>query len=160
MVVQINNEVMRKIPFLRGLDETELAQVADLCAERPYAVGEICQVEGQSANQVFFIIEGRVGAVLRIPNITYCSSEIILDTLREGDVFGWSSLMRGTPWSTLKVLEPTKVMAVKADALLNLCENNSRIGYVLMKNLASVIASRLRRNRMSTLNALVAIKGI
>jgi CRP-like cAMP-binding protein len=160
MVIQINNEVMRKIPFLRGLDESELSQVADLCEERTYSIGEICQVEGQSANKVFFIIEGRVGAVLRIPNITYCSSEIILDTLREGDVFGWSSLMRGTPWSTLKVIEPTKVMEVSAEKLLDLCDTHPRIGYVIMKNLASVIASRLRRNRMSTLNALVAIKGV
>jgi CRP/FNR family cyclic AMP-dependent transcriptional regulator len=160
MVIQINNEVMKKITFLRGLNETELAQVADLAQEHSFSIGEIAQVEGQSANKVFFILEGRVGAVLRIPNITYCSSEIILDTLREGDVFGWSSLMRGTPWSTLKVLEPTKVMTVDSEALIDLCENNPRIGYVLMKNLASVIASRLRRNRMSTLNALVAIKGV
>jgi CRP/FNR family transcriptional regulator, cyclic AMP receptor protein len=160
MVIQINNEVMRKIPFLRGLDDTELSQVAELCEERSYSIGEVCQVEGQSANKVFFILEGKVGAVLRIPNIAYCSSEIILDTLRGGDIFGWSSLMRGTPWSTLKVMEPTKVMFADSDALLDLCDNNPRIGYVLMKNLSSVIASRLRRNRMSTLNALVAIKGI
>ncbi|MCR4393445.1 MAG: cyclic nucleotide-binding domain-containing protein, partial [Dehalococcoidales bacterium] len=112
-----------------------------------------------SMNRVNMILKGRVGAVVRIPNVTYLSSEIILDTLHEGDVFGWSCLIQDRPWSTLRVIDPTEVLTVDGSALLNLFEENPRIGYIVMRHLAGLIASRLRRNRMSMLNAIVAIRG-
>jgi CRP-like cAMP-binding protein len=159
MVVENRIETIRRIGFFQGLKESEITQVTDICKERSYKVGELCQMEGQPSNQVHFILSGRVGTVIHIPNVTYISSEIILDTLHNGDAFGWSSLIQGTPWSTLRVLEPTNVLYVTSSDLISLCEKNSRIGYILMRNLSSLIASRLRRNRMSILNAIVAIRG-
>jgi hypothetical protein len=44
--------------------------------------------------------------------------------------------------------------------LISLCERDTQIGYILMKNLSILIAVRLKRNRISTLNAIVAIKGV
>jgi|GEM_PF-757686 len=159
MLVQHKSEAIGKISLFQGLDVAELDQIARLCEERSFNVGEICQVEGQSMNRVNMILRGRVGAVVRIPNVTYLSSEIILDTLLEGDVFGWSCLIQDRPWSTLRVIDPTEVLSVDGIALLNLFEVNPRIGYVVMRHLAGLIASRLRRNRMSMLNAIVAIRG-
>ncbi len=160
MAVQAIQETLKSNHLLYGLSDSELTQVASLGKERSYAVGEICQTEGQSDNRVNLILKGRVGTAIRIANVTYGGNEIILDTLTTGDAFGWSSLIKGTPWSTLKVLEPTDVLYINASELLDLCESNTRIGYILMKNLAALISSRLRRNRMSMLNALVAIKGV
>jgi CRP-like cAMP-binding protein len=159
MIVQNKTEAIKAIRFFRGLTDEELDQIANLCGETSFAEGEICQTEGLASNRVNLILKGRVGTVIRIPNITSIGSEIILDVLRENDMFGWSSLIKGTPWSTLKTLEPVEVMYINAEDLLDLCERNSRIGYIVMRNLSSLIASRLRRNRMSMLNAIVAIKG-
>jgi CRP-like cAMP-binding protein len=159
MAIANRTEATRRIGFFQGLDESEIALVTDICKERSYGVGELCQIEGQPANQVHFILSGRVGTVVHIPNVTYISSEIILDTLHDGDAFGWSSLIQGTPWSTLRVLEPTDALYVNSNDLIKLCEKNSHIGYILMRNLSSLIASRLRRNRTSILNAIVAIRG-
>jgi CRP/FNR family transcriptional regulator, cyclic AMP receptor protein len=152
-------EEMKIVQLFRGMNEVEIEEVAALCKERKYAVGEFTQKEGENSSEVHFIVSGRVGTVVRIPNINYTSNEIMLDTLTAGDSFGWSSLIKGTPWSTLKAIEPTTVMYAKSEDLIKLCEKNNHIGFLLMKNLASLISSRLRRNRMSTLNALVAIKG-
>lgn len=159
MATQTMNEVLKRIPFFKGLDDAELEKVASISGRRSYAMGDLCQAEGQSANRVHIIVQGRVGTIIHIPNIAYISSEIILDTLHDGDVFGWSSLIQGTPWSTLRVLEPTEVIHIEAGDLLNLCESHSHIGFIVMRNLSALVASRLRRNRVSTLNAIVAIKG-
>jgi CRP/FNR family transcriptional regulator, cyclic AMP receptor protein len=159
MAVQINNEVLRRISLLRGLDEAELSLIANISELKSYAIGEICQTDGISENRVHLIYEGRAGVIVRVPNISYASNEIIPDTLGPGDVFGWSTLIKGVPWSTLRVLEPLKVVFVNTEDLLNLCENNNHLGYIIMKNLASLIASKFRRNRMSVLNTLVAMKG-
>jgi CRP/FNR family cyclic AMP-dependent transcriptional regulator len=150
---------LRKIRFFHGLDDAELNKLAKLGQNRSFAVGEICQSEGQNSNRIHFILSGRVGAVLHIPNYSYSRSEIMVDTLGPGELFGWSALIKGTPWSTLKVIDQTEVFYIDADELLSLCETNYHLGYILMKNLASLISSRLRRNRMSMLNAIVAMKG-
>jgi CRP/FNR family transcriptional regulator, cyclic AMP receptor protein len=150
---------MKVVQLFRGMSDAEVGEIASLCKEKSYNIGDFTQKEGENTNLVNFILRGRVGTVVRIPNINYTSSEIMLDTLTAGDSFGWSSLIKGTPWSTLKAIEPTTVMYANADDLMKLCEKNHHIGFLLMKNLASLISSRLRRNRMSTLNALVAIKG-
>jgi CRP/FNR family transcriptional regulator, cyclic AMP receptor protein len=159
MIMQTVTQSLKHFSFFKGLEDAELEQIAGLSGKRSYATGELCQIEGESANCIHIITEGRVGTLVRIPNVTYCSSEIILDTLHAGDLFGWSALIRGSPWSTLRVLEPTEVIYINADDLLGLCENYPRIGYILMKNLACLVASRLRKNRVSTLRAIVAIKG-
>jgi CRP/FNR family transcriptional regulator, cyclic AMP receptor protein len=159
MVVQNKCEAVKCINFFNGLTDSELIEVANICKEHDFGAGELCQIEGQSTNKINLIVKGRVGAVRHIPNVTYCSSEIILDTLHDGEVFGWSALIKGTPWSTLRVLDPTEVLTLDAGELLDLCESNNHIGYILMKNLSTLIASRLRRNRMSILNAIVAIRG-
>jgi CRP/FNR family cyclic AMP-dependent transcriptional regulator len=159
MVTKITNEMLKDISLFKGLDDTELAQVAGLCTGHSYATGEICQTEGQPTKRINMIIKGRVGVVMHLPNITYCCSQIIMDTFIKGEVFGWSALLQGTPWSTLRVLVPTDVLYINVDDLVNLCETNHHVGYIMMRNLASLVASRFRRNRMSILNAIVAIRG-
>jgi CRP-like cAMP-binding protein len=160
MSVQTTNVILKKFNFFKGLDDVKLDLISALCKEKSYQIGELCQTEGQSDNQVHFIVKGMVGAAIHIPNISCNTSEIILDTLGPGEVFGWSALINGTPWSTLKVLEATDILIINAEELINLCERDTRLGYILMKNLSILIAIRLKRNRISTLNAIVAIKGV
>ena len=69
-------ESLRKIRFFHGLNDAELTTLGNLCQNRSFAVGEICQTEGQNPHSIHFIISGRVGAVLRIPN--YPDSAAIL----------------------------------------------------------------------------------
>ena len=160
MGVSSKIESLRKIRFFRGLNDAELSELGNLCQNRSFAVGEICQIEGQNPQRIHFIISGRVGAVLRIPNYPHSSSEILIDTLSPGELFGWSALIRGSPWSTLKVMDQTEVFYIDADDLISLCESDYHLGYILMKNLAALISARLRRNRMSILNCIVAMKGV
>lgn len=159
MKAQVKNEALKTFPFLKGLEDNELTILAKFCKGHTYNAGDICQADGQSTKQINLIIKGKAGVVSNISNFTYTSNEIITDICQDGDVFGWSALLQGTPWSTLRALEPTEVFQINIDELLALCESNHRIGYVLMKNLSSLIASRFRRNRMQILNAIAAIKG-
>jgi CRP/FNR family cyclic AMP-dependent transcriptional regulator len=152
-------ESLRKIRFFHGLNDAELTTLGNLCRNRSFGVGEICQTEGQNPYRIHFILSGKVGAVLQIPNYSHSGSEIIIDILSPGELFGWSALIKGTPWSKLKVIDQTEVFYIDADDLIALCESNCHLGYILMKNLAALISSRLRHNRMSILNSIVAMKG-
>jgi len=158
MVTMTKHQDLKSIYFLRGLTDEEIAKLEPLCKEEILEVGTLCQNEGVPVNRVNFIVKGKVGVEFHVPGIFQHGNDFILYTLDEGGVFGWSALIKDTPWSSMRVIERTTVWWVDAQALLDLCEQNNHLGYVLMKNLCSLVATRLRRNRMATLNAIAAIR--
>jgi CRP/FNR family transcriptional regulator, cyclic AMP receptor protein len=158
MVVMMKPETLRNAHFLRGLNEEEIAKISALCKDGTFEAGELCQKEGEPVKRVNFIIKGKIGVEFHLPGLACENRDLVLYTLEDGGVFGWSALIEGVPWSTLRVFETTTVKWIDADALLNLCETDNHIGYILMRNLSSLIASRLRRNRMATLSAIAAIR--
>jgi signal-transduction protein with cAMP-binding, CBS, and nucleotidyltransferase domain len=159
MVTQKDSRSLSKIILFNGLNEGELTQIANLCARRSYKVGEICQEDGKSENRVHFIIKGMAGVTVRFRNVSSGSSDIIMENLAVGESFGWSTLINRVPWSTLIVLEEMDVIFLETKDLLGLCEDNKNIGYIVMKNLANLIATKFKQNRMAVLNAIVALKG-
>jgi CRP/FNR family transcriptional regulator, cyclic AMP receptor protein len=158
-MVMIGDPDVKKIGFFHGLSESELSLILDICEEKDYNEGDICQYEGVTTNKVNLILSGRVGTVVHMPNVACRDGELVMDALHEGEAFGWSALMKGTPWSTLRALNSTRTLTIDADILIELCEKDNHIGYILMKNLASLIAARLRKQRVTTLNTLLALKG-
>ncbi len=158
MVTMTKNEQLKSICFLQGLSDSEIDKLAPLCTEETLAAGSLCQNAGLPVTRVNFIVKGKVGVEFHVPGLISNGNDLILYTLGEGGVFGWTALIKDTPWSTMRVLEPTTVWRIDAQALLDLCENDNHIGYILMKNLSALVATRLRRNRTATLNAIAAIR--
>jgi CRP-like cAMP-binding protein len=159
MLVANDIEALKTVRFFNGLSEEELGNIAELCKKDFFEPGQLCQKEGSPDCRVSFIVKGTAGVEFRLPNTAAGNKEIILYTLREGEAFGWTSLISALPWSSLRALEPTEVLYIDSEELLRLCESNTQIGYVLMRNLSALIASRFRRTRIQTLNTLVSIKG-
>jgi CRP-like cAMP-binding protein len=159
MVTRNRFEALHRLGAFQGLSDVELASLEEICHNRSLAAGEICQAAGQSSNRMNFILSGRIGAVLHVPNYSVTCSEILTDTLGPGDIFGWSALIKETPWSTLKVVDRTEVLYIDPVELLSLCEKNNHLGYMFMKNLAGIISSRLRRHRICLLNSMLAMRG-
>ncbi len=160
MAAQVIVDAIKDTPFFYGLTDQELTEAAQICRETSFSEGQVCQSEGQAASRIHLILKGRVGSVNPIRNALPPGSEMVLEVFRAGDIFGWSSLIKGTTsWPAIRALEPVAALYIEANDLLNLCEQNSHVGFVVMRNLSSIIASRLRRYRMSMLNAIVAIKG-
>jgi len=149
---------LKGIYFLHGLTDVELAIIAPLCKEDHLAVGSLCQSVGSLVTKVNFIVKGKIGVEFHVPGVVQSGNDFILYTLDEGGVFGWSALIKDAPWSSMRVLEPTTVWSIEVDELLELCESNCHMGYVIFKNLSSLLSTRLRRNRTATLNAIAAIR--
>lgn len=159
MAVLTKTEAIKTIHFFQGLTDPELDRIASMCKPRSLEAGEIYVEEGKPDNDFHLILTGKMAAVVHIPNVTSLKSEIILEVLRDGDVFGWSCLVNSSPTATLRVLDPTELLNVSAQDLLGLCEKEHHIGFVVMRNLSTLITYKLKRNRMSILNAIVAMKG-
>ncbi|MDX1709473.1 MAG: cyclic nucleotide-binding domain-containing protein [Desulfobacterales bacterium] len=71
--------------------------------------------------------------------------EIIVDTVSQGQVFGWASLV-GPSKRTVKAQcsQNCRVIAIPADSLKAMIEKDHTLGYTIMHRLCDIIAKRLR----------------
>ena len=76
-------------------------------------------------------------------------TQVPVDTITKGDIFGWSSLV--TPHSlTMSAIcvKPSSVLIVDGAELIGLMDDNYSLGYEIMKGLVRVIGARLRDLRV------------
>ena len=157
MSEQISARSLKKVSLFTGLTEGELAEIAKLCREKLYQAGECCLTIGEKTEAVHIVQKGRVGVETQIPDAPTGRKDVILAALGPGEDFSWSALLGKIPTASVRAIELSNVLSIDADTLIALCENKNRIGYVVMKNLASIISSRLKRHRLALLSAVSGI---
>ena len=76
------------------------------------------------------------------------NGDVTIEEVTPGRIFGWSALVRQRRFTaSVRALEKARVIAIANADLNALFEEDSHIGFVVMKRLADVISSRLRRTR-------------
>lgn len=76
---------------------------------------------------------------------------IVVDTVYQGQVFGWSSLVgSGRRTVTAQCTKPSRVIAFAAADLETMFEEDYSLGYTIMKKLGDIISKRLK-NRTNKL---------
>jgi CRP/FNR family cyclic AMP-dependent transcriptional regulator len=131
-----------------GLDDSDLKKIAALSSWRTstYGEGEFIFQENVAAKDFYILEEGEVRLVIEVYKGEVDGvTQVPVDTITKGDVFGWSSLV--TPHSlTLSAIcvKPSSVLTVDGTQLSMLMDKNHSLGYEVMKGLVRVIGVRLR----------------
>ncbi|MDD5289277.1 MAG: hypothetical protein PHY28_09245, partial [Dehalococcoidales bacterium] len=95
---------------------------------------------------------GRVAIEMRIDVAPYNQKSTVA-TLTKGQVCAWSALVEpNVLTSSIKCIEPSEIIAIKASDLQRLFKENPKIELVLMRNLTKVIASRLKDSHRQFVN--------
>lgn len=144
----VDVEMLCPCGLFEGLSQDELQEIAALAMEETYQAGELICVERELAERLFIICTGRVELRIHLLSSLEPDAEVALEEVEPGSVFGWSSLVKQRRFTaSVKALETSRVIALEKDDLNALFDRNPHIGFVVMKQLAEVIASRLRRTR-------------
>jgi CRP-like cAMP-binding protein len=147
-------KVLKKVHLFSGLTSAEIAQIAKLCQKRSIKSGEVSVKQGERQDCIHIVEKGRVGVETKLSSAPKNQKDVVLDTLAEGEVYSWSALMKKPATATVRAVERTRLLDIETEALLALCEEDCHVGYVVMKNLASLISSRLNRHRLAMLSAI------
>jgi len=134
-------DVLKRCPFVRELNDEQLSRMAEIAASEVFEVGESLCRQGRTQEKIYLIEEGLVGIYLEMGPV--CQRQ--LQAASNFEVVGWSALM--PPYrctTTVKAMETTKVLALKGNDLLALCDTNPEIGYKVNRGLASLISIRLQ----------------
>ena len=141
-------EDLRHCELFAELEDAELEMICPLCSERSYSAGETIFAAEEQADELYVLREGRVTLQIQLRSGVELSGDVTIEDLRPGHIFGWSSVVKQQRFTaTARALEPTRVYALRTSDLNALFTKHTHIGFVVMKQLANVISSRLRHTR-------------
>ena len=141
-------EVLQRSEVFVGLHDDDLTKIALLPLIRfeTFEAGEIISAAGDTAENLYILVEGQVHLNLLIEfEKNNLAKEITVDTVHQGSVFGWSALVQPYAFSRTSICtEKSKVLAINGKELMGLMDSDEYIGYEVMRSIACVIASRLK----------------
>jgi len=133
------------------LTVTQLELIEDICEERNYQKGDQIFGENAHSDELYIIIAGQVSILLN-PNLVaskkenrYVEPETIAK-LRIGQSFGEIALVdqgirSASAWAGIN---DTRLLLIRRDRLLLLCNSAPEMGYRIMYNLAFDLAQKMR----------------
>ena len=126
-----------------------LQRLAD--AARPMVVpaGTRLFREGDSSDDVYVILDGRVSLMLSVPG----RPKVAIGTLADGDLLGWSGLLaRRHRVATARTVLESRLLQWQAAGLQRLIADDHELGYHLMQAALVAVSSRLQATRMQLLD--------
>ncbi len=142
-------EHLRRLDVFAGLSDEDLLQVATISKPRRLAAGQVIFEEGADGDELMVILNGcvRVSLNTRLPQGNIVPSTI--NMLYAGQSFGEMVLLGGaTRSATITAVDPCTLLVIRERDFANLCECNPRIGYRVMRNMASDLAYKLRSSNL------------
>lgn len=140
---------LRRIEIFSGLSDEELLQLAGSCKPRRLAAGAIVFEEGDDGDELMILLNGcvRVSITTRLPDGSFSASTI--NMLYAGQSFGEMVLLGGaTRSATVTTVETSTLLVIRERDFALICERNPRIGYRVMRNMASDLAYKLRSSNL------------
>jgi CRP-like cAMP-binding protein len=136
-------------PFFEGMKDEHLKLIAGCAANVRFEEGEYIFRQAEAANRFYLIRHGKVAIEIHTPE----RGAIILQTMDEGDVVGWSWLVSPHEWRfDCRAVEQTRAVALNGECLRTKCEEFHDLGYELLKRFSKVVAERLEAARLQLIN--------
>jgi len=143
---------LKSIPWFLELSTESIHRLSAIADIVSFEADEVIFIEGEKNLSLYVVLEGKVCLESYVPGY----GPMPIFTAESLEVIGWSSM---TPvvrqnTGTARILEPTKMIAFRADDLMELCERDCDLGFVIMRRLANVVASRLLTHRLQLFELL------
>ena len=138
---QLSFWAISQVEILRGLSKEQREQVRSLGRIEQYDNGVTIFTEGQGAKKIYLVEDGRVAVESQVVR----GMRLPISILYPGQAFGWSALV--SPYlytATVTTLYKTRVIAIDHESLSALMKSDLSLGFTIMDNVASIVASRLR----------------
>lgn len=144
-------DLLRGSEVFDGLSDDELAPIALMSTVTAYAAGAEIFVEGQPADNLYIVADGRVQVLIDIGR----GRQTVVDTVTRDGSFGWSALVPPFVYTGgAKCSEPSRLVAIPGEGLRDLCKENCRVCHTIMEHLASIISARLKDTRLQLISLM------
>jgi CRP/FNR family cyclic AMP-dependent transcriptional regulator len=133
--------LLKTVPLFKDLDDTELAEVAEVCREERFESGAYIFREGESGNRLYLITDGEVRISRDVPG----SGEEALAVLRPGAVFGEMAVFDRSERSTHAISNGgTTVLTITRADFEMLLDFNRELAHKVLWSVTRLLSARLR----------------
>lgn len=145
-------KTLRRIPWFAELPQAKLDRLASIATLHELEEGDYLFHEGDREDYLYVLLEGQVVLEVEVPTrgqIQIYAAEVL-------DIIGWSSM---TPivrqrTTSARATKPCLLLGFNSKLLLQLCDDDYELGYIIMRRLANVVASRLLTTRLCLLEII------
>ena len=137
---------IQNIPWFHELTPIQIDRLAKISSLKFLQPEEELFHEGDRVDNLYIILSGEVILENYIPTM---GNHIVVhaETL---DVIGWSCL---TPVvrqriATVKAIKTARMLSVKGEDLIKLCEEDPDLGYIIMRRVANIVATQFLSTRL------------
>lgn len=134
-------ECLQAIPWFQSISDEHFSKIASIAKIVTIDRDELLFKQGDKQEYLYVLTEGRVAVELYSPVRGY----LRVFTAEPMDVVGFSSVtpvVRQRTASARAVLD-SRLVALDSVGLNQLCEDDHELGYIVMRRLANVAASRV-----------------
>jgi CRP-like cAMP-binding protein len=153
METQTLEMIIAEHPFFADLESYYVNLLVSCASNVRFERGTYILREGEEANEFYVIRQGRVAIEISLPQ----RKAIVVDTIGEGEILGWSWLLPPYQWKFhAHAAETVRAIALDAKCLRGKCEQNHDLGYELLKRFSQVMNRRLDAARIQLLDVYAA----
>jgi len=108
--------ILKKVPFFQDLSQSELSQICRSFTQREFKRGQYLFWEGDPANWLYVIKEGKV----KIIKHSTSGKEMVLEIVTPGDICGGGAIFSETHPASAKAAERTITFSISKQSLFGL----------------------------------------
>lgn len=156
----IGSDFLKSVEIFKDLDENQLSSVLGCCREEQHKPGTKLFGEGEPASNLYIVKTGQVDLRFDLPERP-TSEKNTISSISEFKAFGWSSLVAPYKYSLSAYCTTKTCEVVKIDrqSLTSLFEEDHRLGYLVLSNMAIVIGRRFARlEKLATASPVSMVK--
>ncbi len=155
-------EVLRQIPIFHGLNDGQLETVSAVLVRRRVAGGETIFGEGERSSAMYVLTSGSVGTSKRLGLAAGAPGQPerqkVLVHLAAPQFFGEMGLLSELDRSaTITTEGECELLELRREDFERLADQDPALGYRLVRNIAVVLAERLRRTDLDVLKLTTAL---
>lgn len=122
-----------KVYIFENLNRHELTEIVNIIDHKKYAKGDTIFLEGEAADTLYFVNEGRI----KLYKYTKDGKEQILHILSQGDFFGELELIKPSKYSfNSKAIAHSKICTITKDEMRNIMMQKPEISIKVLESLA------------------------
>lgn len=151
-------ERIHRLAFFGLLDQPHLERIAEIAEEEEVPQGITLFEEKQPANSFYFLIEGYVDLYQRTFDTYYpnLSKDLLVGTVHPREILGLSAIVEPFMYkATARTAQPCRFVKFDGPGLRSLIDDDCKLGYIFMREIANALTERLMDTRVELAAAWV-----
>jgi CRP/FNR family cyclic AMP-dependent transcriptional regulator len=141
-------ELLHEVDIFYNLPDEELRKLASICLEETYGEDDVVFRQNATGDTLYIIQEGEV-RILTDPRTlgveeARSPARVTVATLMRGQILGEIALVDpGLRSASAECTSETRLLTIRGKEFDELCEQDSELGYRVMKNIAADVCPEM-----------------